>query len=250
MRKILITSFIIFILISCKSLHQKQNVDIEQLQDFTNVDYNFWGFNNDGSNRFKEKESLITRNIEYNNSNLVSDGIYEYSGRFTSENVVISDGFNNVNTRSIAVKFKIDFKSLNKKDYYVPILIKGKSYRCFKIMVIDDVVKLSFNGNFSFTIPNKDLILEKVIIKPEEFNEVFVSYDLDKHLVYMALNDGKPQIIEIPEDFIWQKCYDRWTIQDFSNGKVFPGFIDYIFISNTYLNRKTMRKLISQKPNQ
>ena len=248
MNKNLKLNLILLILfISCKTLPEKQFVDIEQFQNITDIDYNFWGFNNDGSNRFKEKESLITRNIEYNNSNLVSDGIYEYSGRFTSENVVVSDGFNNVNSRSIAVKFKIDFKSLNKKDYYVPILIKGKSYRCFKIMVIDDVVKLSFNGNFSFTIPNKDLILEKVIIKPEEFNEVFVSYDLDKHLVYMALNDGKPQIIEIPKDFIWQKCYDRWTIQDFSNGKAFPGFIDYIFISNTYLNRKTMRKLIHEK---
>lgn len=241
-------SFLILVLfISCKSLQEKQYVDVEQLQDFTNVDYNFWGFTSDGSNRFKEKNSFTTRNIEYTNSYLKSDGIYEYSGRFSSENVVVSDGYNNVNIRSIAIKFKIDFKNLNKKDYYIPILVKGKSYRCFQIIIVDNVAKLKFNGNFSFTIPNEDLDLKELIIKPDEFNQVFVAYDLNKHLVYIALNDETPQVIEIPQDFSWQKCFDRWTIQDYSSGTAFPGYIDHILISDTYLNRKTMQKLISQK---
>lgn len=238
--------FIIACLTSCKTTNKLTHfIDDEKLSIYKENNsnyYNMWGFNSNGESLSKNKASWNTRNINYTDSTLVSNGIYENSGRFKSEKAIVYDNFNDFNSHSILIRFKISPTSKSKK--YIPILVRGKYYRNIKIFCIDNEIKISVNGNFNFTIPNQDIEIKKMNLIKNRFNTLYLAWDINKHVFKVSINNQKEQKIKIPSDFTWNKMENCWTIQDFSNGSAFSGELDYFISINKYISKKEIINFI------
>ena len=246
MKKLATLFLLLFMYTSCGSIKEKEDKVIEKLQDLSKTDYNFWSFNGNGKNSIKDKSSWITKRIKFSKNTLISEGIYENSGRFISETAFVNDYSNNFNKGSLAIKFKFK-KGYPKRNDFLPIIVRGKYYRCIRIIATSkNNIKISFNGDTMFSIPNKDININKLKFNKEVFNTLYLSWDITKSLIYIAINNNTPQTIKIPKDFKWEKYGNEWTIQDYSNGTAFKGELDYFFSSNDYINRATMKNLIKK----
>jgi hypothetical protein len=245
MKKMILLCFFILMFTSCGTGKIiKETID-EPLISLKGAKYDLWNFSNNGKSESIEKSEWETRNIMFTDSTLLSDGIYENSGRFTSEKAFIFDKENKLNKKSIAIRFRFK-KGYPKKENYLPILVKGQYYRCLKVIASENEIKISVNGNFLFTIPNEDINTKKLKFNSTKFNILYLSWNIDDHLFYVALNNDNPQKISIPKDFKWEKCGKNWTIQDYSNGTAFKGELDYLLLVNEFLNRKSMTKIIKE----
>ena len=242
MKKRYIYLICLSILLSCTVKKNKASFLTESLIIPKN-DYEFWDFSKNGKGSINKNLEWETRNIKFSDSTLISDGIYENSGRFTSEKAFLLDKNNNLSTKSIAISFKFA-KKYPKKNNTLPILVKGKYYRCVRILAKENEIIVKVDGNFSFTIPNEDIVMKRIKYNPNVFNTLYLSWNTEKSQFYVALNDNPFQKITIPADFEWHKCGSNFTIQDYSSGSAFKGEINYLLIANDFLNRRSMKNLI------
>ena len=247
MKKKYIYLLCLSILFSCTVKKNKASFLMESLIIPKN-DYEFWDFSKNGKGIIDKGLEWKTRNIKFSDSTLISDGIYENSGRFTSEKAFLFDKNNDLSTKSIAISFKFA-KKYPKKNNILPILVKGQYYRCVRILAKENEIIVNVNGNFSFTIPNEDIVMKSIKYNPNVFNTLYLSWNTKKSQFYIALNDDSFQKITIPEDFEWHKCGGNFTIQDYSSGSAFKGEINYLLIANDFLNRRSMKNLILKNRN-
>ncbi|WP_157962243.1 PKD domain-containing protein [Winogradskyella aurantiaca] len=214
-----------------------------------NMDYDLWLFEGNGFNENSYHNDWNTSRIEFSDSTLISDGIYENSGDFEAERAIVRTQGLSFETHSLAIKFKPNFDWHANSPRSQPILVGGRSYRWLRINLNkSNKIQLSFNGNVRFSIPNKGLEINNLTIKPDSFNLLYLSWDIPNHKVSIAVNDEEPTIIDIPSDFYFPREWrsaKNLTIQDYSSGQAFKGEVDFVFSANKCMNPSEINKILN-----
>jgi len=227
-------------IVSVNDIKQEEVEEPNKYKNYPIEKYNFWNFNGNGKNYFPNKSNWQTSRIAFSDSTLISDGIYENSGRFDSEKASVYEFFESSDKHSIAIRFKN-----KRKKKLNPLLVGGKFYRWIKIHISDkNSIYIQVAGNNNFSLPNEQVKIKNLTLNNNEFNTLFLSWNIKKSIFYIALNNSKPQIINIPKDFKWAKKGRNWTIQDYASGVAFEGELDYFLSVNDYLTRAQMSIII------
>jgi len=170
------------------------------------LDYNFWNFNGNGINSVSNN-NWATQNIEFSDSTLVSDGVYEYpvNNKEEAEKAIVELENILFSKPSIAVRF---ITPISNWDYSrMPIIVGGRFGRWLKVYAYQNgTIKVTFSGVGSFVVPSSDVVTDNILYNVGEFNTFYLLWDITQYEISLAINDEEARVLSIPEDFTYEKA--------------------------------------------